>query len=472
MKKVFLLNPLTQISNRGHAHFLRDYSGPELPNSMIYPPLDLAYTAALLRKNNILVTLLDASTLHISNSEVIKIIDKGKPDFVGIPSAWLSIHSDLDLAKNLKNKLPSVKIIFSGPNVTVEPDIALSTGYVDYVALGEPEKPFLDIVNGVMNENIAYRSDGKSIVTKRTLLQDLDTFPFPARDLLPNERYRAPYVRKNPFTSISTSRGCPYSKCIFCPTNIWYMNQVRYRSVENVIQEIDEIINKFKIYSIIFRDQSLTFEQGRLVRLCEEIIRKGYFISWRCFSGVKDVNKNLLSIMKKAGCYQISYGFESGSQEILDLSNKGITLAESMDASRLTREAGIEVSGSFMLGMWGDTEETIKKTIDFAVKLNLDYAEFILATPFPSTKFYEQCGFSEKKPLRLSRHWYNRSYNSNIFLDEDFLLKQLKNAYKRFYLRPRYIFNRLFSTASLKQLALQMQMAVSLLKELLIDTGQ
>lgn len=469
MKKVFLLNSLTQISNREHIHFLRDYSGPELPNSMIYPPLDLAYTAAFLRKNNILVTLLDASTLHISNSEVIKIIDKKKPDFVGIPSAWLSIHSDLDLAKNIKDKLPSVKIIFSGPNVTVEPDIALSTGYVDYVALGEPEKPFLDIVNGVMNENIAYQSNGKSIATRRALLQDLDRLPFPARDLLPNERYRAPYARKNPFTTISTSRGCPYSKCTFCPTNIWYMNQVRYRSVENVIQEIDEIINKFKIYSIIFRDQALTFEQERLFNLCNEIIRKGYFISWRCFSGVKDVNKNLLSIMKKAGCYQISYGFESGSQGILDLSNKGITLAESIEAARLTKEAGIEVSGSFMLGMWGDNKETIKKTIDFAIKLNLDYAEFILATPFPSTKFYEQCGFTKEKPLLLSRRWYNRSYASNICLDEYFLHKQVKNAYKRFYLRPRYIFKRLYSITSVRQLALQTKLTGSLLKALLID---
>ena len=355
-------------------------------------------------------------------------------------------------------------IVIWGSNVTVNPELALSSGYIDYVILGEPEKPFLDIVRGVLTENIAYQSGGEVIVTKRTLLQDLDWLPFPARDLLPNEKYVAPYVRKNPFTTISTSRGCPYSKCTFCPTNIWYMNKVRYRSVANVIKEIDEIINKFKIHSIIFRDQSLTFEQERLIKLCNEIIHKGYSISWRCFSGIGSINQKLLSIMKKSGCYQINYGFESGSQEILDLNNKGITLKESANAARLTKEAGMEVSGSFMLGMFGDTEETIKKTINFAIELNLDYAEFLMATPLPSTRFYELCGLSERTPTSLSQRWYNRSYSSSILLNGAFLDKQIKKAYRRFYFRPRYILKRLCSIVSIRHLFLQLKLAVSLFK--------
>ena len=464
MKKVFLVNPLAQVNNKERIHFLRDYAGGEIPTSMVYPPLDLAYTAALLRKNGISVNLLDASTLDISPPEVVKIAIQEKPDFIGIPSAWGSIQSDIDLAQDLKDKLPFTKIVIWGSNVTANPEIALSSGHIDYVILGEPEKPFLDIVNGIFTENIAYQANDQLIMTKRTLLQDLDWLPFPSRDLLPNKKYVAPYVRKNPFTTIVTSRGCPYSKCTFCPTNIWYMNQVRYRSVENVIQEIGEIINKFKIFSIIFRDQSLTFEQERLLDLCNEIIHRGYTISWRCFSGVGITNRKLLSAMKNSGCYQINYGFESGSQEILDLSNKGIKLEESIEAVRLTKEADIEVSGSFMLGMFGDTEETIKKTINFAIELNLDYAEFLPATPLPFTKFYEQCGFSEKTTTSLPQRWYNRTYSSDVLLNEGFLDKQIKKAYRRFYFRPSYIFKRLYSTVSLKQLVLQLKLAASLFK--------
>ncbi|MDD4893807.1 MAG: radical SAM protein [Candidatus Omnitrophica bacterium] len=466
MKKVFLVNPLALTDKKERIHFLRDYSGAEIPTSMAYPPLDLSYVAAILRENNIPVTLLDASTLNLPPSEVLKPAAQERPDFIGIPSAWGSIPFDIELAKELKNRLPSVKIVIWGVNVTANPEIALSSGYIDFVILGEPEKPFLDIVNGVLAENVAYKSGGKTILAKRSLLENLDSLPFPARDLLPNAKYTAPYARKNPFTSVSTSRGCPYSKCNFCPTNIWYMNRVRYRSVENVMQEIGEIINKLKIHSIIFRDQSLTFEQERLINICNEIISRKHPVSWRCFSGVGIRNKKLFSIMKKAGCYQINYGFESGSQEILDLNNKGTTLEESREAVRLTREAGIEVSGSFMLGMWGDTEETIKKTVDFAISLDIDYAEFILATPLPTTKFYEQCGLQDKTGTFISQRWYNRSYNSNLLLKDNFLEKQLKSAYKRFYFRPAYIFSRLCNNLSLERLFLQSKSAVSLFRKI------
>lgn len=468
MARVFFINPSVQISKKEYIRFLRDYSGGEIPTSMVYPPLDMAYAAALLRSNGHPVALLDASTLNMPPSEAVKKTVQYRPDFVGIPSAWASIHSDLELSKGIKDKLPSVKIVMWGVNVTVDPELALSCEHVDYVILGEPERAFLNIVNGVLVENTAYKSGSGIILTKRALDQDLDLLPFPARDLLPNDKYVAPYVQRNPFTTISTSRGCPYSKCTFCPSNVWYMDQVRYRSVGNVMEEIDEIVNKFKINSIIFRDQSLTFEEGRLIELCDEVIDKDYPISWRCFSGVKAVNKKLLSLMKKAGCYQINYGFENGSQDILDLSNKGITLEESESAARLTREAGIELSGSFMLGMFGDTDETINKTIDFAIKLGCDYAEFLPATPLPSTKFYEQCGLSQKSSLSAPPRWYNRYYNSDMLLNEELLHRRIRKAYRRFYFRPGYIYRRFHRAASFQQLFLQSKLAVSLFKKIFL----
>ncbi|MDD4939418.1 MAG: radical SAM protein [Candidatus Omnitrophica bacterium] len=462
MTKVFLVNPLVQINNKERIHFLRDYAGGEIPTSMVYPPLDLAYTAALLREHGVSVSLLDASTLDIAVPELVKTAVKEDPDFIGIPSAWGSIQYDMDLSRYFKNALPDAKIIIWGPNVTAGPETALSCGHIDYVILGEPEKPFLDIVNGMFTENIAYQTCGKLVQTKRTLLQDLDSLPFPARDLLPNKRYIAPYARENPFTTISTSRGCPYSKCIFCPTNIWYMNQVRYRSVGNVMEEIDEIVYKYGIRSLVFRDQSLTFERERLFNICEEIIRRDYPLSWRCFAGVGGINMELLSIMKRAGCYQVNYGFESGSQQVLDSNNKGVTLKESIDAVRFTKAAGMEVSGSFMLGMFGDNESTIKNTVDFAIELDLDYAEFLVATPLPSTKFYELSGLPEDANASLTQRWYNRSYSSNSLLSAGFLDKQIKRAYRRFYFRPAYIFKRSCRVSSSRQLIAQLKSAASL----------
>lgn len=461
MAEVILINPLTIINGR-HAHFLRDWCGGELPTSFVYPPLDLVYVAALLRKNNINVTIIDASTLHIPHEKAIKIIKRKRPWFVGIPSAWGSFYDDLNLSKMIKQELPEVKIIISGPNVTVEPERALGSGYIDYCILGELEKPFVDIVKGKITNNVAYKSNGKIITHERVLLEDLDSLPFPARDLLPIDKYQLPFLRRNPFTTIITSRGCPY-KCTFCQVNIWYLNRVRFRSVDNVLEEIDEVVNKFKIHQIIFRDPTLTFRRDRVLDLCRELIRRKYNISWRCFSCVDTVDKELLHLMKEAGCHQVSYGFESGNQEVLNLSKKGITIEQSKQAVKLTKEAGIEVSGSFMFGMYSETKRTIQETLEFALHLNCDYAQFQLATPIPSTEFYKQSNSVNKQSCFEFSRWYKWMTPSNTHLPYEFLHRKLRQAYRSFYFRFSYIYRHIFKIRSPKQFLLIIRTVFELL---------
>ncbi|MCK9595319.1 MAG: radical SAM protein [Candidatus Omnitrophica bacterium] len=430
--KVFFVNPLAG-TGRGHAHFLRDWCGGESPTSVIYPPLEIASTAALLRQNGIQVSLLDANALHLDNSVVLRLIQAEQPDFLGFPSAWGSIKYDLDLARMVKNALPQVRIVIWGPNVSVMPDIALDPGNVDYVILGEPEFTFLNLLKGDLSENLAYSKDGKLALCKRSLRMDLDALPFAARELLPNARYRSVLVKNNPFTLMMTSRGCPYH-CEFCQAQIWFQDKLRFRSTSNIIEEIRRIVEIHHIPQIIFRDLTLTVNRKHIMSICGQIIKHNLRFSWRCFSCVDTVDKELLDMMHKAGCNQISYGIESGSQAVLDQSGKGITLEQSREAVRLTKNAGIEACCNFMLGMRGDTKQTIQQTIDFALELDPDLAQFQVAVPVYATEFYDACFGAKRLLSAQALRWYNTELVNPGFTC-GFLNGRLRAAYTRFYFR-------------------------------------
>lgn len=463
MTDVLLINPLAKINGR-HAHFLRDWCGGEMPASLIYPPLDLAYVASFLKDNGVTVRLIDANVLHMPHRKIVEAISVERPRFVGIPSAWGSLQDDLNLCRMVKEKMPSVKTVLSGPNVTIEPGTALSSTYVDYAILGELEMPFLDIVKNRLGYNVAYKEGGKIVVKERKLFENLDIFPFPARELLPNHKYSIPFAKRNPITTMITSRGCPY-RCNFCQVNIWYSDKIRFRSIDNVLSEIHEVVNTHKIREIVFRDQTLTVNKNRLMNLCREIIARKLDIHWRCFSCVDTVDEELLREMKRAGCYQIGYGFESGNQTVLDLSGKGTTLEQARSAAKLTKKIGIEVSGAFMFGMLGDTEETMKRTLNFALELDCDYAQFQLTSPVPSTKFYTQCksaGFNQILPEQI--RWYNWPVAENPAIPPRLLRRKLKEAYRKFYFRPSFIAKQLMAIQSTKQFIARVKTASELLK--------
>lgn len=464
MLDILFLNPAVYFNKTEKAHFERDWSGGEVPTSIIYPNLDLAYAAALLRQNGAKVDIIDANALCLSHNQVLKIIAQKKPSFVAIPSSWPSFPDDLRLAKMIKGSSSSVKIIISGPNVTAEPLPALDSGFIDYVVLGEIENPCLEIITNDINYNIAYKSNNNLIIKERRICDDLDAFPFPARDLLPNDKYWAPFTRSNPFTMIFASRGCPH-KCIFCPSNIWYMNKLRFRSTGNILDEIREIIDKYNIRDIIFKDLSLTINKNFCFSLCEGIIARGFKINWRCFSCVDTVDKELLTIMNDAGCYQISYGIESGSQNILDMNKKRITISQITEAIRLTKETGIEAAGSFIFGLYGDTLETVKQTLRFALGLGLDYAQFQLAIPIPATEFYDIC----KKENFIFGEIYGSRWNdfktvSYPWLANEALQAILKQAYREFYFRYPYIYSQIVKTRDLRQFATKMGAFIRLLR--------
>lgn len=438
MARVVLLNPLAVINGK-HVHFLRDWSGGAVLGSVVYPPLDQAYVASYLRSKGISTEIIDASLLHIYPRKLVELVCDRKPEFVGIPCAARSLSPDLELAGMIKEKEPSVKIVFSGPDVTLDTSKALNSGYVDYVILGELELPFLDIVQGMLNRNVAYRKNGKIVVTDRELLDNLDLLPFPARDLLPLNKYWAPFTKKYPFTMIQTARGCAYNHCLFCRGKIWSMGKTRFRSLDNTLEEIEEIVNKYRIKELFFKDQSLTLPRERIYSLCEKLLEKRYDVSWRCYARVDSLDRNLVRMMQRAGCYQVSCGFESGVQEILDLSQKGITIEDSRRAVEICNETGMEIAGAFIIGMCGDTEETIKRTIEFALSLNLDYAQFNVPPP----------------PDLFS--------NSDGKVSLSFALSEQRRAYRKFYIRLSYALKKLKSVKSIRQLLNLLRGAVNII---------
>ena len=436
--KVFLLNPLARV-NRGHAHFHRDWCGGELPTSVIYPPLDLATTAACLRDRGVGVTLLDASALHMPHEEVLLRLAREAPDLVGLPSAWGSLADDLELARRIKETLPHTRVVMSGPNMTVNPGRALASGAVDHVILGELELPFMQLVDGDLLANLAWRGeDGQVTTTPRRLLHDLDALPFAARDLLPNARYASLMASKNPFTLMMTSRGCDH-RCTFCQAGIWYPGPIRFRSPENVLDEIRHVTRDLHIPYIIFRDLTLTANREHILGICEGIQGRGLRVAWRCFSCTDTVDAPLLRAMKAAGCHQISYGMESGDQRVLDASGKGTDLEQSRRAVRLTREAGVEVCCDFMLGMYGDDPASARRTVDFALELNPDYAQFQVAVPVATTPFHRQCHHKEEHPAGADgARWYQLDQEHPV-LPSNLLNQEIRRAYRGFYLRLPFL---------------------------------
>lgn len=436
MKKVILLDPLG--GRKGllnHRHLLRDWSGSFIPGYVPFPPIDLLYVASYLQKHGYDVQILEGSVKHWPNEKIVELVKKNKADYVFLPSTYFSLEDDKYLARLIRNcGLPNMKIVFAGPLLTYNPSLVLSDGTADFVVLGEYES-LLNVIKGDYTENIAYVSQDKVICGKRTLI-DLHGLPMPNRDLINNNSYRyAIFNKRNPVTTMSISRGCPHSKCKFCHSPLYTLGQIRYRDMDSIKEEINEIVYKYKIGEIFFRDQAFTANRELVFNICEFLISHNIDILWRVTTRVDLVDKQLLTLMKRAGCYQISFGFESCSQKALDTNNKGIKLEQSRMAAKWTKEAGIEILGLFMLGMTGGDDKKAKELLNFVIELNVDYLSLTEYFIFPGAPFYDEYIKNKNTPYPIK---YAKTSPMLLYLN--------------FYLRPRYIFKQIAKVSSLEDL--------------------
>ena len=428
------------------------------PQSTRYPqpPIGLALIGAILEKEGYPVKILDANATGLMPEEVSKAIPDA--DIVGITAMTPTIGTALRIAHHLKKDRPGLKIIIGGPHVTLLPEETLaSSNDIDVIVRGEGDETVIELlraieIGGSLNNigGISYKADGKIIHTSdRTSYTDMDSLPYPAYHLLPWKKYQPhpPHGRQMPFGAMVTSRGCPY-RCAYCSKPV-FGSKFRAQSPERVVEEMTYLHQKFGVKEIAFYDDSFTLDKKRVHAIADKIMEKGLKIAWTCETRVNLVDKELLHHMKQAGCYSVAYGIESASPEIIKTLQKDITLEQVETAVRDSRGVGLLVIGYFMLGSPGDTPETIRQTIEFAKKLKVDFAQFSVTTPFPGTELYDIYMRDRKENIAWEKFVYAGTDNpATPVFESDKLSRQdlqswTSRAYREFYLRPAYVWQRL-----------------------------
>lgn len=441
----------------------------------IAPPIGLAYLAAVLERAGYDVKIIDAPAISMNFKSLRYELSRLKPDVVGITATTPYIFDAIETAKIAKMEIPDCVTILGGPHPTLMPVETLSNPYVDIVCIGEGEKTIVELANALEMygmdklsdiKGIAYKHDGKPIINEpRPLIEDLDSLPFPARHLLPMNMYKA-FGKRIPIGSILTSRGCPF-KCIFCASSKIWGKKFRARSPRNVVDEIEEFISKYRSKYIEFIDDIFTLSKKRTIEICKEIKSRGLDIFWGCSSRVDTVTKEILAIMKSAGCFIIYFGVESGVQRILDKLAKGIKLEQIKKAFRWAKEVGIQTLASVMIGAPGESLEDIQRTLKFVKKLDPDFVQFSILTPYPGTEIYEEL---KKQGYELDNDWRNYSGTRPTIkgkdMDPDEIIKIFKKAYVQFYMNPRKLISYLAKGSGLVVLNIMRKFFVSRIRNI------
>ncbi len=382
------------------------------------PPINMMYLGAISKRLGHETILLDAPIEGVSYNQCLKLLDMGF-DYVVSSLSLQTMEDDLAILKRSKEN-GTTTIAYGYASTIQDVEILEKNPFVDIIIRGEPEITFEEILKSTPLEEIkgiTFRDNDRIIKNdSRGFNNDLDSFPFPSRDLIKNELYVDP-VTGRPFTTIQASRGCKF-QCTFCLSRLVNGRKVRYRSIGNVIEEIKTCINDFGITDFFFRGDTFTVNKKWVIGLCEEIKKEGLDITWYCNSRVDTIDSEMLEAMKAAGCKLITFGIESGNEEILKSIKKGITKQQALNAIRLTREAGILAWAFYVLGLPGDTRETIDETIKFSKEVDSDFVEYHHFIPFPGTDAYEQ------EPCKV---------------EEADLVKLINRAYMGYYLRPKII---------------------------------
>lgn len=425
-------------------------TGEKEITSFRYPPMGLLALATYLDKYGYKVSLIDASVDNLSLLELIKKIKELNPDLVGISAMSVNIGQTFSLADEIKKYNSDIKVIVGGIHPTVMSEHTLSNKNIDIAVVGEGELTVIELLSALKNDSdlsqikgLAFRRGPEVVVTeRRPLIVNLDELPIPLYHLFDLKKYKSPYAKRMPFISMVRSRGCFYS-CTFCGNPKMFGQTFRTQSPERTIKEIDYLVRQFGVKEISFKDTELTLDRN-LEKLCDLLIAKNYDLIWTCNGRVNNINENLLKKMKLAGCYSLTFGVESGNQDILNKMKKGITLDQVRKAVALTKKAGLQIVTNFMIGNAYDTKETIEQTIDLAVELDTDYAYFGFTTPFPGTELREQAVIHNWiMDYSMEAIRYDDLMMNATSLSTTELKTYLDKAYRRFYFRPKYILKRL-----------------------------
>lgn len=409
-----------------------------------WAPLTLAIIAAILRDNGFNVRLLDCSNDGIGFNELADIIRDYRPGLIIANTSTPSIDWDLKVADCAKTVDPGIKVIFFGIHVSALPEeIFKANKNVEFIAYGEPEYILRDFALAVRDkrsfkdvDGLIYREDGGIKRNKeKPFIKNLDELPYPAWDLVDTNGYRLP-ITNRPFLLVLTGRGCPYP-CTFCAAKTFYGTRPRLRSWQKIVSEIKYVTQKYGIYDFLFWSENSISDRNQMYEISKGLINEVPNIKWVCNGRVDMIDTELLQAMKKAGCWMIGYGIESGEQRVLDLMKKNIKVEDIRKAVRLTKKEGIEVTGHVIVGYPGETKEDIESTSELVRELDLDYIQVYCSVPFPGSNLYEEAG---RKGWIKDNSWLKFEQNFSVvdtpYLSSEEVMQAREKMIRDFYLRP------------------------------------
>ena len=458
IKTILLINPLEEnmiiADNPSFVDEERGYN----------PPIGLLYIATAIKKNTDWnVAFMDMNAERISYKILHEKIKTINPIIVGMTALTFTILDVLKTAEEIKKINSEIKIMVGGIHPYIYPEETIRLKNFDYICLGEGELSIVEFLNAYPNVNnisgFVLKNRKREIINTgiREMIKNLDALHFPDRRLSVYNAYTSLIAKHNPITTMITSRGCPF-QCSYC-ARPHFGKVCRFRSADNIISEVKDCIN-LGIKEILIYDDTFTINKKRVLEFCEKMIseRLASQIKWDIRSRIDTVDKEMIFLLKKAGCDRIHFGIESANARIIKLLKKNIDLKKAEEIFKITKASGISPFGYFMIGSPTETREEILNTINFAIRINPAYAQITITTPFPETEMYKD--MLDKKYF-TEDYW--RKFAENPTKDfktrycEDTLsrkelLELLNLFYEKFYFRPKFIIKELLTIRSLSEL--------------------
>ncbi|OAN49297.1 B12-binding domain-containing radical SAM protein [Paramagnetospirillum marisnigri] len=467
---LFLKPPL---SGAGARNVVRDFlygcwcNGRRI-GGMQMPPLTELTACTHARQDGVEPVFLDAL---VEPERFQALIDTRFEGFfaVAVMSSTQSFRQDVETLERVKALNPGIKAILFGSHPTFMPEYCLQETVVDYLVLREPEDTLRELLGALTRgepvdelAGLALRHpDGSARINEHRAFVTMDNLPIPDRTLLPaGADYFNPVVKRLPYTTMQTSRGCP-ARCNYCTAPTFYGNKTRVRSAEKVLEEMREI-KRLGYREIFFRDETFSAYKGRNFKIFEGMAAEGMDFSWIANARVDMIDEDSMRAMKKAGCHMLKFGVETGSDEMLVTYKKGTTTDQARWAFAKAREVGLDTHAHIIFGGPGESLDTIRQTIAFVKEIRPSTVTFGILTPYPGTEIFDMV--AEKQPEILDGSGSNMEnlHTSGFFneslcgLSGDELSRQIVRAYREFYVRPGYLLERLSKIRSFEELMISL----------------
>jgi radical SAM superfamily enzyme YgiQ (UPF0313 family) len=439
--QILLLNPPTR-EGKG---FIREGRCTQEGGvwTTLWPPISLATIGAVLERDGHEVHALDAGATGYARERLLNDIGNNPPDVVVWSTGTPSIEDDLALAGEIKRVSTHIKTAVFGTHVTALDQACMeATPDLDVIVRNEPEATVAEWIESIESRRVpetvaglTFRANARVVRNPdRAFVADLDGLPDPAWHLFDLDAYRLP-LKGTRFLMVTPHRGCPYP-CSYCTAQTFYGSKLRRRSVARVAAEIERNIEKLGVREFFFWSDTFTIDKRYVMALTEALEPLG--ISWASNSRVDTIDAEMAEAMRRAGCWMVSFGIESGDQAVLEAAGKGAKVEDAEDAVRVSKRAGLKVAGHFVLGIPGETRESLEKTLALARRLPLDFIQFYCAVPFPGSRLYE----TAKEKGWLTQNDFSRFRQDEAILElptlsRDEVMAYRQKAYREFYTKPR-----------------------------------